>query len=84
MIRPKVVKVEPVEDYKLILSFNNGERKIFDVRPYLNLPLFMELKNITIFNTVRVEGLSIAWKNGQDLCPDDLYENSISMTPVAG
>ena len=37
---------------------------------------FEELKNPTIFKTVKIAGLSIEWINGADICPDELYNNS--------
>ena len=35
-----------------------------------------ELKEKDNFQRVKVEGLSIEWENGADICPDELYENS--------
>ena len=77
MIRPKAMDVIPQPDYCLLVVFSNGERRIFDVKPYLEFTAFIELKNLTIFNTVKPAGLSIEWIHGQDICPDELYYNSI-------
>ena len=35
MLRPTVIKVIPKNDYNLFLEFDNGERKQFDVLPYI-------------------------------------------------
>ena len=35
MLRPTVVKVIPQNDFNLVLKFDNGEEKIFDVKPYI-------------------------------------------------
>lgn len=75
-MRPKAVKVEPLENYILKITFENGEIKKFDVKPYMEHKSFEELKKISIFNTVKISGLSIAWVNGTDICPDELYINS--------
>lgn len=40
-----VVSVKPMEDYKLLLGFENGEKKIFDVSKYLEICKFQELKD---------------------------------------
>ena len=32
----RVVSVDPLDGYKLNILFNNGERKVFDVSPYLS------------------------------------------------
>lgn len=75
-MRPKAIEVKPIENYMLQITFDNGEIKIFDVKPYLNLIQFKDLKNKDIFNSVKVAGLSIEWSNGADICPDELYNNS--------
>jgi len=75
-MRPKAIDVKPLEDYLLELVFDNGERRIFDVKPYLQYKPFEKLKDIEEFNTVKIGGLSIEWKNGEDICPDELYYNS--------
>jgi len=79
MSRPKAIDVTPQSDYNLLVTFDNNEVKIFDVKPYLDFKPFSELKNPTIFNTVKPAGLSIEWIHGQDICPDDLYYNSKSI-----
>jgi len=53
------------------------KKKIFDVKPYLDFKPFDELINTAAFNTVKTAGLSIEWINGQDICPDELYYNSV-------
>ncbi|VUZ25685.1 Uncharacterised protein [Acetobacterium wieringae] len=35
-----VINVEPLNDYKLLLTFDNGEKRIFDVSPYLDKGIF--------------------------------------------
>lgn len=76
-MRPRAVAVKPLKNYILKITFNNGEIKEFDVKPYMEHKAFKELKNISLFNTVKISGLSISWENGADICPDELYFNSI-------
>lgn len=41
-----VVKaVETMEDYKLLLTFEKGEKRIFDFKPYLKYKINAPLKN---------------------------------------
>ena len=72
-----VVNVKPNEDYKLMLTFENGEKRIYDMIEYLNFGIFSELKDRGRFNTVHVAFDSIEWSNGADLDPEILYEKSI-------
>lgn len=76
-MRPRAVKVEPLKNYILKITFDNGEIRKFDVKPYMTHKVFKELKSLAIFNTVKIAGLSIEWENGADICPDELYFNSI-------
>lgn len=71
-----VIDVEPLSDYKLLLTFENGEKRIFDVKPYLDKGIFQELKNEEKFKTVRVSFDSIEWSNQADLDPAFLLEKS--------
>ena len=80
MMRPTAVLVEPVEDYQLVLEFDNGEKKKFDVKPYIQGSFYGQLSDLAYFKSVRTNGYSVEWENGQDLCPDELYYNSIPAT----
>ena len=53
-MRPKAIEVKPLENYMLEIKFDNGEIKIFDVKPYLNHKAFEELKKIEVFNSVKI------------------------------
>lgn len=81
-MNPRVVAVRPSPDYTLVLTFANGEVRTFDVKPYLNIGIFRELRDLRYFNSVRPFLGSIQWQNGQDLCPDTLYLDSIPV-PVS-
>ena len=75
-MRPKAIDVKPLDDYKLEVKFDNGEIKIFDVKPYFKFNIFKELEEKEKFAKVKISGLSIEWENGADICPDELYNNS--------
>ena len=79
-MRPRAVNVMPLDDYKLLVTFGNNERKVFSVKPYLKLHPFQELNNITLFNAVKIGGFSVEWPTGQDICPDELYFESLPCT----
>ena len=74
-----VKNVVPQENYTLLLTFENNEKRQFDVKPYLNIGLFNELKNVDMFNTVKVSFDTIEWKNEADFDPEILYQNSIKI-----
>ena len=75
-MNPRVIAVKPDKDYMLRLTFSNREVKMFDMKPFLETGIFSELKDSSLFNSVRPFLGSIQWQNGQDLCPDTLYLGS--------
>ena len=74
-----ITKVIPTDDYKLILSFDKNEQRIFDVTPILNFGKFSELQDLETFKKVHVCFDTIEWDNGLDLDPEYLYDKSIEM-----
>jgi hypothetical protein len=77
---PRVKDVKPQDDYQILLTFDNEELKVFDMKPYIDKGFFKQLQDKSYFNTVKPFMDSIQWKNGQDLCPDTLYLDSQSLT----
>ena len=73
----KIINVEVLENYKLLLTFSNNEKRIKDMKPYLDKGVFTKLKDKTFFNSVHIAFDTIAWDDEIDLCPDTLYETSI-------
>lgn len=74
---PRVVSVEPMDNYILKIYFNNNEIRLFDVKKIYNMACFLPLKQKAFFDTVHVSFGSIAWDNDIDYCPDTLYEESL-------
>jgi hypothetical protein len=77
-MNPRVSNVKAGNDYLIKIWFDNGEIMIFDLKPYLNTGRFVELKEKSLFNSVRPFLGSVQWSNGLDLCPDTLYEDGIN------
>lgn len=68
--------VKPDNDYILHLIFENGEKRKFDMKPYLEIGIFKELKDVSIFNTVHVNFDTVEWNNKADFDPEILYKYS--------
>ena len=75
----EVKDVKAIDDYKLILTFENNEIRLFDMKPYLDLGIFKNLKDKSLFNTVKVSFDTIEWSNGTDIDPETLYEDSFNI-----
>ena len=72
----KVVSVTPQDDHSLILAFDDGTQRVFDVRPYLDKGIFVELKDLNYFRQMRVAFNTVHWPHEQDFAPETLYLES--------
>jgi hypothetical protein len=78
-MNPYLKNVKPLKNYQLMLWFDNGEQKLFDLKPYLNKGIFHQLQNPAIFASARVVSGSIEWSSGLDLSYDTLYLEAKSL-----
>lgn len=70
----EVIKAEYLEDYRLLLSFNNGERRIVDLSNSLKGSVYTPLKDIGYFKNFSIKFNTVEWENGADFAPEYLYE----------
>jgi hypothetical protein len=75
-----VIGVTPLTDHTLMLEFENWEKRVFDITPYLNTGKFSELRDPLLFRSVAVKFDSIEWPNRLDLDPEFLYEKSVAVS----
>lgn len=73
-----VRNVTYLSDYRLLLDFEDGVRRLVDLQPHLEGEIFEPLKDISYFKTVSVNSDldTIVWQNNADFSPDFLYEIS--------
>jgi hypothetical protein len=78
MLQPRILTVEPIENYKIKLLYETGEVTVFDVSPYMSGAWYAELRDTAYFQTVHVihGGSGIEWAHGQDIAPHELYDIS--------
>lgn len=81
-MNPRVTDVVPRTDFRLELTFSNGEVRVFDCAPLLDLGVFRALRDERQFRRVRVFNGTVVWPDEQDICPDTLYEDSVPVQPV--
>ena len=72
----RIKNVKPLEEYMLLVEFENGEKKIKDMKPYLEKGVFTKLKNKDFFNFVKLAYGTVCWGEEIDLCADSIYETS--------
>lgn len=70
--------VKYLSEYRLLLTFEDGNVRSVDLQPHLDGEVFEPLKDVNYFKTVQVNPDidTIVWDNGADFSPDFLYEIS--------
>ena len=75
-MNPRPIAVKPLDDYRLYITFQNNERKIYDTKPLHTLLSYQKLKNKSYFASAKADGMCVYWDDEVDICPDMLYEES--------
>lgn len=75
-MNPRVRAVSPQPNYRLRLTFTNGEVRIYDCSGVLDFGVFAELRDEFYFGRVSLSHGTVSWPHEQDICPDTLYEDS--------
>ena len=85
--RCAVIEAVPLGNLLLLLTFADGDRRLFDGSVLKGYPLFKEISSDYGFTCARVEGYGVVFedKNGtfDELPPGYLYENSVSLLDLS-
>jgi len=74
-----IKSLQTKEDYQLLLEFENGNKKVFNLKPYLTLPVFQILNDELIFRNVTNQKYFIEWQPHEiDLSADTLWHEGVS------
>ena len=70
----RVKSVEPLENFRVCITFQNEFQKEIDLEKFLRGEIFEPIcKDPNIFRSFKVIGGTICWDNGADIDPDVLY-----------
>ena len=65
------------DGYGLLLVFENGERRRFDMTPCLEQKPWNRIQSRRLFEQVFIEHGTVAWPGNIDVAPETLYEMSV-------
>lgn len=78
----KVKSVKPLENFILLIDFENGIQKYYDVKKLFDkFTYFQDLLNINgLFEQVKVEanGYAVSWNNDLDIACNELWNNGFT------
>ena len=76
--------VKPLPDYRIYVELENGQKGVFDLKPYLDRGVFRELKDVYYFNQVDIFLGAVTWPNEQDIAPETLLAEMVNLESAAG
>ncbi len=71
-----IVNVQPGPTYTLMIEFENGEKRRFNMAPYIDQKPWVRLKPEPLFQRAFIENGTVAWPGNIDIDPETLYEKS--------
>ena len=78
MIIPNIKEVRVLDETRIYIKFEDGKEKVYDMKPLIEGNKFYEkLRNVEYFKMVKPCQDSIEWPDGEDVCPENLYYDSV-------
>ena len=73
----KVKEIKIISELCMLITFSNGEKRIFDAQFLTEYPAYKKLEDFDIFKAAYIENGLIVWDNGNiDISADTIYKNS--------
>jgi len=72
-----VISVKTRDDYTMELVFENGEKRIFDMKPFFEKKPFTKLLNSPLFFKAAVHYGTVVWPGNIDIAPETLWVRSV-------
>lgn len=76
MIPPRIKSIIVLDNFQIKILYVNGQEKIYDMKKNLDYNFYHNLKNPDYFRLAKSVGTTIEWPKGEDIDPNELYENS--------
>jgi hypothetical protein len=76
----EVSQADYLNEYRIMITFNNGVKKIVDLKNELTGSVFEPLRQLDFFRDFRVRYNTLEWANGADYAPEYLYEIGVLST----
>ncbi len=79
-----VIDVQVMPKYVLELKFENGERRRFDMAPFMDEKPWTRIKGAEVFAQAYCHLGTVTWPGNVDIDPETLYERSIPLESHQG
>jgi hypothetical protein len=92
--RKRLSAVTPQRDFTLLLTYDDGEQRVFDMKPFLEKGgVFTPFREYSEFQRVYLDDTcavswdidpnvdsNVFWNNKVDICPDGCYVDSVPLS----
>lgn len=80
---PRIKDVKPGEGKTLLVTFENGARKVYDCTPLLQRDVFRLLQDDAVFRSVHADphGYGVVWNDDIDLAESEIWINGRTAQP---
>ena len=68
------------QDYQIVITYINGEKRLFDMKSFLTEKPWDKLKSKTLFNKATISYGTLSWPGEIDIAPETLYFKSKPIT----
>lgn len=76
---PDILEVKALKEYYIYIRFETGEEKVYNMKKYVEeIKYYNKLKKREYFEKIKTRGETVEWQEGEDVCPENLYYDSIS------
>ncbi len=74
-----VINVQARPDFSMIIEFENGEQRYFNMAPYIKQKPWVVLTMEDKFLKAFVSNGTVSWPGNIDIDPETLYEYSVTL-----
>lgn len=79
----KIKEFKIIAELYMLVTFSNGEKRVFDLKPLMEYPIYKPLEDYETFKTARIENGVIVLENGEiDIAPEKIYKESYKYEEV--
>jgi len=73
----KVKAIKVFDNLTMLITFENDEKRVFDLEDILEMQAFQKLEDVDKFKSAKIINGTVTWLNGEiDLAPQYMYEIS--------
>jgi len=83
MAYPKIQSLQPMDDYNLLVTFDNQQMRRYDVKPLLKQERFLALNNPVLFKQAQIEtgGYAVCWNDELDVSEYEIWSHGVPYIP---